>query len=303
MKKYVFGLIITTGLVLSTATQQGHAGVALPIISGINGYWMCKVIVTSDDDSYNGVMECPDLFVGNTTKFINQNPGVNKTFVLDQFVGCSIFNPEIEHNGNLTFVNGSQSNTTVWELASPPVCLPPPTPIVIDMDQDGIEFGTAGVYTWFNYWDEQNPMLTQWSHPGEDEFFLALDLNGNGSIDSGKELFGNTTWLISEHTWADHGYDALAQYDDPAHGGNNDGHISAQDAIWQDLLLWDDADANAVSAPSELYPINASKIVALRHDAKASDYIDSAGNHWAWISHAKGKKGRHMTIDVIFALF
>jgi len=52
---------------------------------------------------------------------------------------------------------------------------------------------------------------------------LPIDLNGNGRIDSGAELFGNHT---GGKSFAN-GFDALAQYDD-----NRDGKIDAADAVF-----------------------------------------------------------------------
>ncbi|MCU7939324.1 MAG: hypothetical protein KZQ64_15070 [gamma proteobacterium symbiont of Bathyaustriella thionipta] len=54
---------------------------------------------------------------------------------------------------------------------------------------------------------------------------LAYDRNGNGIIDSGKELFGDNNGY-------DHGFAELAAYDD-----NKDGKINAADSIYDKLLL------------------------------------------------------------------
>ena len=53
----------------------------------------------------------------------------------------------------------------------------------------------------------------------------ALDRNGNGRIDNGKELFGD------QHGAAN-GFQALAAFD-----GNRDGSIDARDAVYGDLRL------------------------------------------------------------------
>jgi hypothetical protein len=54
--------------------------------------------------------------------------------------------------------------------------------------------------------------------------FLALDVNGNGKIDDGSELFG---------TKSGNGFADLAKYDD-----NKDGVIDESDAVFSKLKLW-----------------------------------------------------------------
>lgn len=56
--------------------------------------------------------------------------------------------------------------------------------------------------------------------------FLALDANGNGRIDSGRELFGD------QHGAAD-GFEELRKYD-----LNQDGQIDARDPVFSRLKLW-----------------------------------------------------------------
>ncbi|MBP8202633.1 MAG: hypothetical protein KAX70_01825, partial [Pseudomonas sp.] len=67
--------------------------------------------------------------------------------------------------------------------------------------------------------------LDQISVPTGDDALLALDRNGNGRIDNGRELFG-------DQNGAANGFSELRKYDD-----NNDGRINRQDAIFDRLSL------------------------------------------------------------------
>ena len=75
---------------------------------------------------------------------------------------------------------------------------------------------------------------------------LALDRNGNGTIDSGAELFGTATKLANGQN-ASNGYEALAQLD-----ANGDGVIDSKDAAYSQLKVWVDENGDGVSQSGEL---------------------------------------------------
>jgi len=104
------------------------------------------------------------------------------------------------------------------------------SPLVLDLDGDGIE--TINVDQSFMYFDLNRDGFgerTGWA--GLDDGVLALDLNNNGAIDNGGELFGNFTSLPSGQN-AQHGFQSLAQYDT-----NGDGKITATDPIFNQLKV------------------------------------------------------------------
>ncbi len=105
-----------------------------------------------------------------------------------------------------------------------------------------------------------------------------MDRNGNGSIDSAAELFGDHTAQTAVEGVARNGFLALAEFDKSASGGNNDGVISALDAIWPRLLLWNDANHNGMSEPQELRSLSSVGIVGLELRYRESKWIDDAGN-------------------------
>lgn len=90
---------------------------------------------------------------------------------------------------------------------------------------------------------------------GRKSAFLALDLNANGNIDSGRELFGDSTVLAESQSPAQHGFAALAQYD-----SNADGKIDQRDPVFSRLRLWFDRNQNGRSEQSELEPLDSRKI-------------------------------------------
>ena len=189
--------------------------------------------------------------------------------------------------------------TTAWSQCSP---------IVIDMDMMGIDLGEAGVGVHFDVNADGILDHVQWVRPGGDEVFLSLDRNGNGIIDDGSELFGVGTPLIMEGCNAPNGFVGLAQYDALEMGGNDDGLITNADAIWNELRLWHDINADGISTHSEMLTSEGAEpsLIAFETIPKLRKYYDDAGNiipYWAWATtdRRRGKK-KTLMVDVFFLL-
>jgi hypothetical protein len=90
--------------------------------------------------------------------------------------------------------------------------------------------------------------------------WLALDVDGNGRIDDGEELFGSMTALPGGGR-ASNGFDALAVLDD-----DGDGMITARDRSFERLLVWSDADQDRRSSRDEIVSAGEAGIVAIRLD-------------------------------------
>lgn len=136
------------------------------------------------------------------------------------------------------------------------------SPLILDMNHDGINTTPLEWPVTFDFEGDGRRVETSWTDPTTEEAFLALDLNGNGLVDSGRELFGNSTLLPSGET-ARQGFGALAVYDDPRFGGDEDGRITPKDRIWPLLWLWTDRDHDGVSDRGELRPLRSSHVRAL----------------------------------------
>jgi hypothetical protein len=96
-------------------------------------------------------------------------------------------------------------------------------PLVLDLAGNG--FSTSGLSRSVRFDLDADGRLDQISVPTGDDALLALDRNGNGRIDNGRELFGD------QHGAAN-GFAELRKYDD-----NGDGRIDRQDAIFERLSL------------------------------------------------------------------
>lgn len=119
-------------------------------------------------------------------------------------------------------------------------------PLVLDLDGDGIE--AVGIQVnapvLFDHNDDGVRTGTGWIDA--DDGLVVRDLNGNGAIDSGRELFGDNT-LLSNGQAADNGYVALAELD-----ANADGRIDSADSAYSELRIWQDANQDGISQVGEL---------------------------------------------------
>jgi len=155
--------------------------------------------------------------------------------------------------GIVDTVNGWWTSARNW--------FPTRDPLTLDLDGDGIE--TIGINAndpiLFDHDGDGIKNATGWIHP--DDGFLVFDRNGNGTIDNGAELFGDSTPTYAGGQTAD-GFAALAQEDT-----NADGIVNAQDAHWAHLRVWQDTNSDGISQAAELKTLEALGIVGL-HVAK-----------------------------------
>lgn len=134
--------------------------------------------------------------------------------------------------------------------------------------------------------------------------FLAIDLNRDGKINDGSELFGEGTRLLNQPGLAENGYEALRQYDRRGRG-----YIDSKNSVYQQLLVWFDHNQDGVSQPQEiktLAQLGVTRIDTSYHEAPqyASEKDLLLHNQVRWRSQffdqSKCRKGCY-SYDIYFA--
>ncbi len=167
-------------------------------------------------------------------------------------------------------------HTWDWDQCA---CIPGASPIILDLDGDGLSLTgyTDGVN--FDLMADGVMRRVGWTAGGARDPFLVLDRNGNGTIDDGKELFGNFTDQSKPRRKENrNGFRALAEFDRLALGGNGDGKITRNDQIWATLQLWFDLNHDGVSQNEELFGLHEVGVRSIDLDYATGKRVDDFGN-------------------------
>ncbi|WP_420970809.1 calcium-binding protein [Bradyrhizobium sp. B120] len=158
----------------------------------------------------------------------------------------------------------------------------PADPLVLDLNGDGFNLtAVSSAAPMFDVFGTGFSVRTGWVQPTDG--ILAIDKNGNGNIDDVSELIGGESG---------NGFATLAQYDT-----NDDGVIDANDAVYSQLRVWQDANGNAVVDPGELKTLSDLGIASINVSSTAQNGMSAAGNSieatgtFTWANGTTGSVG------------
>lgn len=130
----------------------------------------------------------------------------------------------------------------------------PADPLILDLQNDGFNIESKKYGVNFDLNCDGFAEKINWTAK---DAILCLDINKNGNVDNGREVFGDYH-LLADGTRASNGFEALAQYDT-----NGDGIIDENDAIFNELRLWIDANSDGTSNIGELKTLKEQGIKAI----------------------------------------
>ncbi len=166
-------------------------------------------------------------------------------------------------------------------------------PLVIDFANTG--FKTIAPKVAFDLSARGAKDVYGWTAPNSQLGFLALDVNNNGIIDDGSELFSNYM-LIADEVLATNGFEALKSFDQSYNSGNQDGIISKNDKIFKSLKVWFDHNSDGKTDLNELVSLEQTGVVSINLDYITSVTVDSVGNKIIGTSQVKTNRGGFLNI-------
>jgi len=166
------------------------------------------------------------------------------------------------HGASKTFTSSQTSGLSAAQVTALSI-----TPLVLDLNGNGINTASVANGVNFDLNNDGNVDKAGWVAGGDG--LLVRDLNSDGVINNGGELFGEGT-VLANGSKAKDGYQALSALD-----SNLDGVIDAKDAAFGSLAVWADANGNGVNDAGELKSLGALGITSISLNATTSDQVDN----------------------------
>ena len=196
--------------------------------------------------------------------------------------------------GFLTAAQDATLTNEQWTAMSAAQRTAAGTPLILDLGGDGIHTTSIDQGITFDLMATGSRVPTGWVGAGDG--LLVRDLNRNNLIDSGSELFGDST-VLPDGTKALDGFQALAALD-----SDHNGLIDANDTSFNELQIWQDVNQDGISQADELHSLAelSIKSISLGFNPVSQD---EAGN---WIglesTYQTTDEETHKLVDVWFKL-
>ena len=177
-------------------------------------------------------------------------------FLLEKINGDALFKNFVANLGDFVVnghsLGGDTLNISLYD------------PIALDLDGNGkIDTLSLENGVFFDHNGDDIAFKSSWIS-GEDGI-LARDINGDGAITSGAELFGNFTKLKNGEL-AKNGKEALSDLD-----SDENGVFDERDEAFGQILVWQDKNSDGISQKNELKTLN-------EHNIKSIDLEFMADN-------------------------
>jgi uncharacterized delta-60 repeat protein len=245
----------------------------------MNGY---KVTYTQGSLTVDGTTYATGSTVAQSTW---ETAVANGTVILSG-VSSSTYNLIIE-----TIATDTQTGSTLT-LTDTKMGIGMVSPMMLDLDGKGVNTSSFDNGVIFDVNADGIIEQTGWSD-GKDGL-LALDLNKDGIINDGSELFGQGTTL-ADGSKAKDAFEALKQYDE-----NGDNVIDSNDSIFASLQIWVDKNIDGKTNSDELYKLEDLNVKFLDLNSQNSSSVDN-GNIQGLVSNwTDTNDNSHEMVDVWF---
>ncbi len=231
-----------------TVTLNADGSVSVDGLEGDSGSSLAGTVIgVFTDDGYNSL------------EYTYESGG---TFQIGGFGATVISNDPVEFDVPISVVDndGDIVSSGVLDITLSPSV----TPVVLDLDGDGVEFVPTSAGVAFDYSGDGSAEATAWA--GADDAILAIDTNGDGTVSNASEfVFGGNDQTDLEAI--------AALYDD-----NDDGILDSSDSAFSRFGVWRDANQNGVSEAGEFVTLAQAGIVSINLDASGTVETAAGGD-------------------------